>query len=514
MLALHSILLLPLVSSNPDAELRDRLASAFQRSAPDGFWGAISVVRDGKPVFEAAGGMADLEETPFTADTYVDVGSIAKSFTAAAALRLVDKKKLALDDTLGDVFRDLPPGKDEITIHQLLTHTSGLPRGEAGGDTRRGVVDRVLSHRLTSNPGQRHAYSNLNYLVLAAVVEEVGGKPFESFLRSEVFKKARLKDTDFVQGLGFDAKRDSKRVYDWNGQTHSSSTATYFAWGWGFRGTTGVVSTANDLCRWVHELATGRVLKSKTRELVFSAEKGDYALGWHVRSTEGAPKKVWHGGSTQGYLTHLSYFPEEEIAVAVVGNGETDLREIDRALERALFPDAALPTEASAALSDGPAFRFTCLVEPYRTPGQEDVRIEGLPAWTARWIEDSDSQWIYLNPPDPRGTWLLAIYLDSSAVIELADSLSAAIEASVGDHEAVGITVVARPAGYVTPGSERMGVDPGGFAFRPATETNPLRFVLLDRASGSEPAVVDMSGRAARLLLEGMARMAERARER
>jgi CubicO group peptidase (beta-lactamase class C family) len=145
MLVCSATLLLPLAASaEPSALLR-----WHHRALADGFDGQVAVVQAGEPLLLHAYGMADHEAgAAFTTDTVFDIGSITKQFTAAAILKLQQQGKLQLTDTLGRFFPEAGDDKQPITLHQLLTHSSGLVNNLSGGDysrvSRNTFINRLL----------------------------------------------------------------------------------------------------------------------------------------------------------------------------------------------------------------------------------------------------------------------------------------------------------------------------------------------------------------------------------
>lgn len=156
-----------------------------------GFSGAVAVVKDGKLVFSRAFGISG-PGRPMQPGTAVDVMSIAKVFTAAAVLELAHAGDLSLDDPLGNFYEDVHGNKGQITLRQLLTHTSGIPDFIEGLDdysrvARQEVVSDLLSGPLEFQPGEDESYSNGGYLILAEIVERVSGQDLESFLQARFF---------------------------------------------------------------------------------------------------------------------------------------------------------------------------------------------------------------------------------------------------------------------------------------------------------------------------------------
>ena len=183
----------------------DRLSAELHRhltntAADSGFSGAVLVARGGKVVLHEGYGWADLAKTaPVTRETRFYIASITKQFTAAAVLKLEERGRLGLADPVGKHLPGVPPDKAAVTIHQLLTHTSGLGQDYAadGIRDRAEAVRAVLAKPLKSPPGAQFRYSNDGYNLLAVIVEVVSGESYESFLRQNLLRPAGMSRTGF-----------------------------------------------------------------------------------------------------------------------------------------------------------------------------------------------------------------------------------------------------------------------------------------------------------------------------
>lgn len=236
-------------------------------------------------------GMADRRrDIPCRPDTIFDIGSITKQFTATAILRLEMAGKLSTNDTLGKHFPDIPSDKASITLHQLLTHTSGFDQAY-GKDTNYAPRDLVLkvffNMPLLSVPGEKFHYSNPGYSILAAVVENVSGMKYEDYLGEELFRPAGMNETGYVRP-NWDMNRMSR---NYNGEKDNGFTFNR-NWGpdgtyWHCFGNGCILTTTGDLVRWEQALQSHGVLSAEAREKLWTPyvpEEGDdwYAYGWSV----------------------------------------------------------------------------------------------------------------------------------------------------------------------------------------------------------------------------------------
>jgi CubicO group peptidase (beta-lactamase class C family) len=166
-----------------------------------GFSGALLVARDGDVTAQALGWADRPTGVANTVDTAFDIGSIAKTLTAAAVLARVDDGRLRLDDTLGELFDDVPADKRDVTVRQLLDFTSGLREyHDAEGDfeamTRDEARERILAQELLFEPGTDTAYSNSSYTLAALIVEQVTGRAFVAVV-GDLFTRAGLDRTGY-----------------------------------------------------------------------------------------------------------------------------------------------------------------------------------------------------------------------------------------------------------------------------------------------------------------------------
>jgi len=302
----------------------------LERSVSYGFSGAVLALRGQDMLLRAGYGLRDRagsEAMPTTAR--FDVGSIAKSFTAAAVLRLAEQGKLDLDAPVRRVLGYVPERYDGVTPRLLLRHTAGVsPAPDFSG-----LVDFVdaepvvLAAMASVEPdavGAAFAYANAGYGVLASMVERAAGKPFHEAMRELVIEPAGLPHTGLV-GEGLDlgplaigyADRPRRRP------STEGIVADASPFEWGHRGATGVVTTVTDLYRWARALQSPAVLAPSSRDAMFQTGPGDYALGWFVRSRPAPDVERLvheHEGTTVGFQSSLSVWPDEPAVLAILSN--------------------------------------------------------------------------------------------------------------------------------------------------------------------------------------------------
>jgi CubicO group peptidase (beta-lactamase class C family) len=239
----------------------------LDRTLPARATGTAAVVRDGTLVhcrgFTRATGC----------DTVYDIGSITKQFTAAAILKLHQMGRLRVTDPISRYVGPVPPDKAGITLRELLTHTAGLP--DALGDdydalSREQMLAGALAAPLVSAPGEEFHYSNVGYSVLAAIVEQVSGEPYERFAARHLFRPAGMTRTGYVLPPW---KRSRVAVeYDRRGRAHGRPFEHPWAADgpyWNLRGNGGLLSTARDMARWHVALEGSEILGARAKRALF-----------------------------------------------------------------------------------------------------------------------------------------------------------------------------------------------------------------------------------------------------
>jgi CubicO group peptidase (beta-lactamase class C family) len=252
----------------------------FDQAAADGFSGAALVTLDGERILAKGYGFLDRgQNVPNRETTAFDVGSILKSFTAAAIFVLDEEGVLDVSSALGDVIPEAPADKAAITLLQIVQHSAGFHEyHDTTGDfepmTRLEARQRILEQPLLFPPGSDSAYSNSGYTLLADVVETVSGQTYVDFVRDRLFQPAGLDHTGFYSdelwqtvdtAIGYDAD-----VFE------SNDPATW-PYTWALVGNGGLVTTVVDLERWAKALFGGKILLPATFASFESEYLGDGA---------------------------------------------------------------------------------------------------------------------------------------------------------------------------------------------------------------------------------------------
>lgn len=342
-----------MTASRP-ADLQARLDSALRELESKGFAGAVMVARGGERVLTRGYGLADRVHGRAAGEhTLFQLASVSKQFTAAAILALQQEGRLRVSDPIGRHFHDVPPDKRAITIHQLLTHTSGLPErvGECSSDSaaleRDGYVRHVLAAGLQSRPGTAYLYSNDGYGLLGAIIERTSGTTYEDYLRRHLFAPAGMTRT----GYTFDDAALADAALGYAGpQVFMGNLNPTFrnrsGPAWCNRASGGLLSTAEDMYRWHIALRGNAVLDESakaawwTRHVPESpARTSFHGYGWTLSTTARGTRLAAHDGSLSGYFTAvLLWYLDEDVVVFVAANtAESPAPEASRVIARILF---------------------------------------------------------------------------------------------------------------------------------------------------------------------------------
>ncbi len=305
---------------------------------PEHVGAAVLVIRDGETVLKAGYGVTRVDAgEACTPQTNFRLASVSKQFTAAAVLIAVERKLLSVDDTLDKFFPAAPPYWANISVHHLLTHTSGLPDYEdlvPEGTTLQLYDQNVLELLLgTTEPkfaaGEKWEYSNSGYVLLGLVVEQASGEAFHSFMRKRVFDRLGMEGSCvFQRGLNEVPHRafgHVKRDGTWVTADQSLTSAV--------RGDGTVYSSVDDLEKWLGGLARNELFQQPLRDRMFAphvqSTRGTddapraYGYGWFIDEHQGRTR-LWHSGSTRGFRLRLMVYPDTLSAAAVLINCEAD----------------------------------------------------------------------------------------------------------------------------------------------------------------------------------------------
>jgi len=313
------------------------------------FNGSVLVVENGKVIFKKGYGLANMEwNIPNTPDTKFRLGSLTKQFTAMLIMQLVEHGKLKLESKITDYLTDYSKAAgDKITIHHLLTHTSGipnytyLPAYKTLNRNRYKPADFLKQFSdlpLEFEPGSAFAYSNSGYFLLGAIIEKVTGKTYEKVLQENIFTPLQMNNTGYDMFFKILPKRATG--YDiWNLQYENApylDMSIPYAAG-------SLYSTVEDLALWDQALYSEKLLSASSKAIMFTPYKSDYAYGWGVYKTQIAQLKdsveaMGHQGGVNLSNTSLIRIPKNKHLVVLLNNtGGTNLGAMQNNILKILY---------------------------------------------------------------------------------------------------------------------------------------------------------------------------------
>ncbi|HMQ08804.1 MAG TPA: serine hydrolase domain-containing protein [Saprospiraceae bacterium] len=354
------------------------------------FNGAVFVA-SGNSVFKKGYGYANKEAGIInTPTTIFDIGSVTKQFTGAAILKLQMQGKLSVHDPVSKYIKQVPEDKKQITIHQLLIHSSGLPHA-LGNDydllSKESFIDKALASELKFTPGSRYEYSNVGYSLLAAIIERVSGNTYEEYLNQNLFQPAGMKQTGYVipvwQEFLVATGYSGDKVWGKPNENPWDKTGPY----WNLLGNGGILSTAEDLYTWHLALLGNDILNQDAKETYYTkhiSEGGNsyYGYGWALFPTPRNTTLISHNGGNGIFFCSFLRYLEEDITIILLCNSfKKDFHSIDFQIAKTMFnPDYRPGMEAPARTEPGKEGPHQELVKSFvkAVKSGEKAKIENL----------------------------------------------------------------------------------------------------------------------------------------
>jgi len=333
-----------LVSTNLKAKtqtkhdnLHARIDSYLNASESNGFSGSILVVKKGNIILSKGYGWSDRKnKIPVTSSSVFNIGSITKQFTATGILKLIEQGKIRTSDKISQFFDQVPSDKKDITIHQLLTHTSGIsPR--TGGfrydeAENKSFLNEFFESELNPTTKIKHQYANANYILLSAIIELVSKQEYTDFLYENLWKPANMTATGYKK-INFNSVRLAHGYY------YDDTKGSWNDWGttqehlplnnnhWYSIGKGDIHSSTEDLYKWHLALQKNNVLNAQSREMLEtpyvpenSKETSHYGYGWAIFKSNRGTKIVTHDGSNGIYFSNFIRFVEEDVVIIALSN--------------------------------------------------------------------------------------------------------------------------------------------------------------------------------------------------
>jgi CubicO group peptidase (beta-lactamase class C family) len=295
-----------------------------QKAEQDEFSGTVMVTKDGNTLLSSGYGWANREhQVPNSPQTKFRIGSVTKQFTAMAILILQEQGKLSVEDRIARHIPDPPALWSDITIHQLLTHTSGIMHSWPLPDwnttmmqpaTLAETINRFKKQPLLFNPGEDYTYSGVGYFILAQVVECVSGQSYEIFLQQHIFDPLGMRDT----GVDVYTRILPHRASGYIRTDGQIENAPYIYMPI-LTGGGNLYSTAIDLTKWDRALAAGKLISEASYRCMYTPVRNNYGYGWTIRPRAGHTE-ITHSGGVPGFRTTILRVPEESACVVLFTN--------------------------------------------------------------------------------------------------------------------------------------------------------------------------------------------------
>lgn len=283
------------------------------------FSGAILVIDDGQTKMNRGFGRSNkAANRDNDKDTVFRLASVTKQFTAMAVMILQERNMLNIDDSISTYLPSYPRG-NEITLKQLLTHTSGirnyteLSLSDSAWhniETPQELLATFENKPLDFTPGSKYRYSNSGYAVLGVIIEAVSGISYADFIQSEIFTPLGMtRSTYALDNMGSDNTAQGYSGYGL--KTDSGNMKVPYAAG-------ALASTITDLYKWDQSFYDNSLVSEQTKALIFTPARQNYGLGWVIGHNNGL--NYAHGGGIKGFSTYVQRFPEQKKLIVVLSN--------------------------------------------------------------------------------------------------------------------------------------------------------------------------------------------------
>jgi len=288
----------------------------------------VAVVKNGRIVKKQGYGLANVElDVPVTADTVFEIGSVSKQMTAAAIMLLVEDGKINLDEKISKYLSDTPDAWKNVSVRNLLTHTSGIKSYTAIGAgfelskhlKRAEFIKLLASYPLDFETGSRYSYSNSGYNLLGFIIEAASGKSYWDFMRERIFQTLGMTAT-------FD--RDPKYIVKNRATGYELENGLYIGRDYDLTdlfAAGAIISTVGDLAKWDAAWRNDTLLKKESKAEAWKAfvlndgKPNPYGFGWNVADFR-AHRLISHSGSTAGFNAQISRFIDDDLSVIVLTN--------------------------------------------------------------------------------------------------------------------------------------------------------------------------------------------------
>lgn len=314
------------ISQTWEEQFDQMLEQQFSSDIPGA---TVLVAKKGDIIYHKAFGMANMElDVPMETDMVFEIASITKQFTAVSILMLMEQGKLNLDDDITKFIKDYPTNGHHISIHHLLTHTSGIKSYTSMESWMpiwrkdlqpMELIDFFKNEPMDFVPGEKWQYNNSAYFILGYIIEKASGQTYEEFVEQNIFKPLGMQSSRY----GSQSEIIKKRAYGYQ-KNEAYVNAEYLSLTQPYAAGS-LMSTVKDLFIWNRAIRTHKLVKQESIELAFTnhalnnGEKINYGYGWGLNEINGSPT-IEHSGGIFGYSTNAIYLPNEDVFVAIYAN--------------------------------------------------------------------------------------------------------------------------------------------------------------------------------------------------
>ena len=313
-------------SQSLESKIDDLLNSSYKTNEP----GATALVaRNGEVIYRKAFGNSNLElDVEMIPENVFEIGSITKQFTAVSILMLLEQGKLSLDDEITKFLPEYPTHGKTITIHHLLTHTSGIKsytNMQSFGEVVRKdmtpieMIDFFKNEPMEFDPGEKYNYNNSGFFILGYIIEHISGMTYTEFLQENIFNPLNMTSSYY----GSHTKLIENRASGYQ-ENNGFANAIYISLSLPYAAGS-IMSNVDDMLKWQTAINSNTLVKRETIKKAFTnytlnnGEPINYGYGWSRNDLNGIPS-IEHGGGIPGYTTMGIYVPSEDVYVIILTN--------------------------------------------------------------------------------------------------------------------------------------------------------------------------------------------------
>lgn len=317
-----------------DNNIKSKLTKYMDRySKKNEFSGSILIAKDDDILLNKGYGTADYNKnTPNKPQTIFEIASLTKQFTATGILMLQEQKLLNVHDTLSKYIPDYPNG-DNITIYNLLTHTSGIPEYLDYADsidsenhtltyTPEELIELFKNEPFNFSPGTAFEYSNSNYILLGYIIEKVSNMKYQDYMENNILTPLNLTSTGFLSN---EAASKNKSIGYYFINKHSNEhpeapkTEGLMSYSAGE-----IYSTSEDLLKWENALFSEKVITKESLDQMFMPYLNNYSYGWFTYENADEDKIVFHSGNLPGYTSFVEKNLNKNYLIIILCNENID----------------------------------------------------------------------------------------------------------------------------------------------------------------------------------------------